>query len=152
MGAIYNPVSGECFTAAAGQGAWLDGNPIRTSQVTEMSEALAIMGFPPQVSAIRRTFSCFSRRFFCCQGIRRSGSTALNLSFLAAGRYDVFWGFDTKIWDVAAGVLLIREAGGVLCSVDGADYRLSEQPLFAAANPQLLTQLRAIAEKVVARW
>jgi myo-inositol-1(or 4)-monophosphatase len=149
VGAVYNPVNGECFTAAAGQGAWLNGKPIRTSQVAEISEALAIMGFPPQVKPDSPDFLIFLEAVFCCQGIRRSGSTALNLSYLAAGRYDVFWGFDTKIWDVAAGVLLVREAGGVLCSSQGADYRLSGDPLFAAANPQLLAQIVAIAQKAL---
>jgi myo-inositol-1(or 4)-monophosphatase len=147
VGVVFNPVNGECFSAASGQGARLNGKPIRISQITEISEALAIMGFPPQVKPDSPDFLIFLEAIFCCQGIRRSGSTALNLSYLAAGRYDVFWGFDTKIWDVAAGVLLVREAGGALCSSQGTDYKLSSAPLFAAANPHLLAQILAIAEK-----
>jgi myo-inositol-1(or 4)-monophosphatase len=147
VGAVYNPVTGECFTAAAGRGAWLNGNPIRTSRITELPDALAIMGFPPQVKPDSPDFLVFLKAVFCCQSIRRSGSTALNLSYLAAGRYDVFWGYDAKIWDVAAGVLLVREAGGVLCSARGANYRLSGVPLFAAGTPQLLGQILELADK-----
>ena len=149
VGAVYNPVNGECFTAAAGQGAWLNGKPIHTSQITETSEALAVMSFPPQVKPDSPDFLIFLEAVFCCQAMRRSGSAALNLSYLAAGRYDVLWSFGTKIWDVAAGVLLVREAGGAVCSSNGTDYRLSDGPLFAAANPQLLAQIRAIAEKAL---
>ncbi|MCC6126856.1 MAG: inositol monophosphatase [Pirellulales bacterium] len=147
VGAVYNPVSGECFAAAAGKGAWLNGKPMRTSRITDLSDALAIMGFPPQVKPDSPDLLVFQKAVFCCQSIRRSGSTALNLSYLAAGRYDVFWGYDAKIWDVAAGVLLVREAGGVLCSARGADFRLSDSPLFAAATPQLLDKILEIAEK-----
>jgi myo-inositol-1(or 4)-monophosphatase len=149
VGAVYNPVSGECFTAAAGQGAWLNGKPIRTSQVTELSEALAIMGLPPQVKPDSSDLLVFLEAIYGCQAVRRSGSTALNLSFLAAGRFDVFWGFDAKIWDVAAGVLLVQEAGGALSSPQRTEYRFSGDPLFAAANPLLLVQLQKMAEKAL---
>lgn len=149
VGAVYNPVGGECFTAAAGQGAWLNGKPIRTSQTTTLSDALAVTGFPPQVRPDSPDYLVFSEAIFQCQGVRRSGSAALNLSYLAAGRYDVLWSFGTKIWDVAAGVLLIREAGGVICSAKGTDYHLADGPLFAAANPQLLAQIYAIGERAL---
>jgi myo-inositol-1(or 4)-monophosphatase len=149
VGAVYNPISEECFTAAAGQGAWLNKEPIKTSRITDISEALAIMGFPPQVKPDSPDFRIFLEAVFRCQGIRRSGSSALNLSYLAAGHYDVFWGYSTKIWDVAAGVLLIREAGGALCAANGAEYKLSGDPLLAAANPHLLAQILAITEKAL---
>jgi myo-inositol-1(or 4)-monophosphatase len=149
VGAIFNPIDGECFTAATGRGAWLNGKLIRTSQTTSISEALAVTGFPPQVKPDSPDFLIFLKAIFCCQGVRRTGSAALNLSYLATGRYDVLWSFGTKIWDVAAGVLLIREAGGAVCSAQGTDYRLSDGPLFAAANPDLLAQVYAIGEKAL---
>lgn len=149
VGAIYNPVSEECFTAATGQGAWLNGKPIRTSQVTDLSEALAVMGLPPQVKPDSSDFLVFLKAVFSCQSIRRSGSAALNLSYLAAGRYDVFWSYGTKIWDVAAGVLLVREAGGALCSAQGTDYHLLGDPLFAAANPSLLAKILELANQAL---
>jgi myo-inositol-1(or 4)-monophosphatase len=73
----------------------------------------------------------------------------LNLGYLAAGRFDLFWSFSTKIWDVAAGILLLREAGGVVCSPDGADYSLGNGPFLAAANHSLLDQLQALYAEVV---
>jgi myo-inositol-1(or 4)-monophosphatase len=149
VGTVFNPVTGECFTAAVGQGAWLNGEPLRTSRVTDMSDALAIMGFPPQVKPDSPDFLIFLEAVFCCQGIRRSGSTALNLSYLAAGRYDAFWCCEAKIWDLAAGVLFVREAGGALCALDGTDYRLSTGPLLAAANPRLLEQMLEIVGKAL---
>jgi myo-inositol-1(or 4)-monophosphatase len=149
VAAVFNPVDGECFTAAAGRGAWLNGEPIRTSRTTALSEALAVTGFPPQVKPDSPDYLVFSEAIFHCQGVRRSGSAALNLSYLAAGRYDALWSFGTKIWDVAAGVLLIREAGGVVCSAKGTDYHLSDGPLFAAANPQLLAQIYSIGERAL---
>jgi myo-inositol-1(or 4)-monophosphatase len=151
VGAVYNPVSDECFTAAAGQGAWLNKEPIKTSQVQDISEALAIMGFPPAVKPDSPDFLIFLEAIFACPGIRRSGSSAINLSYLAAGRYDVFWGYSTKIWDVAAGVLLIKEAGGALCAANGAEYKLSGDPLLAAANPRLLEQILAITKKALGK-
>jgi myo-inositol-1(or 4)-monophosphatase len=149
VGAVYNPVSGECFTAAAGQGAWLNGKPIRTSPVTELSEALAAMGLPPQVQPDSPDLLVFLEAIYRCQAVRRTGSTALNLSFLAAGRFDVFWGFSAKIWDVAAGVLLVQEAGGAISSPQGDEYHLSGDPLLVAANPQLRSQLQKMTEKAL---
>jgi myo-inositol-1(or 4)-monophosphatase len=149
VAAVYNPVNDECFTAIAGHGAWLNGHPLRTSGVTELSEALAVMGLPPQVKPDSPDLLVFLEAIYCCQGIRRTGSAALNLCYLAAGRYDFFWTFATKIWDVAAGVLLLREAGGNLCTPEGDPYRLSSGPFLAAANSQLLSQVRKIVQKAI---
>lgn len=151
VGVVYNPINGDCFTAAAEQGAWLNGEPIRTSKVEKMSDALAVMGLPYDLKPDSPDLLVFLEAAFCCQGIRRTGSAALNLGYLAAGRYDVFWSFSTKIWDVAAGMLLLREAGGDVCTPDGSAYRLSSGPFLAAANPQLLAQLRTIVEKALAK-
>jgi myo-inositol-1(or 4)-monophosphatase len=149
VGVVFNPVNGECFTAAAGQGAWLNGKRLHTSQVADVAEALAIMGFPPQVKPNSPDLLIFMEAIFCCQGVRRSGSAALNLSYLAAGRYDVCWSWGTKIWDVAAGVLLIREAGGFVRSSWGDDYHLYDGPLIAAANLPLLEQMEVIVQRAL---
>jgi myo-inositol-1(or 4)-monophosphatase len=144
VGGVLDPSKNECFTAAAGQGARLNDRPIHTSNVAELSEALAIMGFPPNVQKDSLDLLVFLRAIFHCQAVRRSGSTALNLAYLAAGRYDVFWNFSANIWDVAAGILLVREAGGALCSPDGKEHNLEQKPFLTAANPALLSQLREI--------
>ena len=116
VGAIYDPVRDECYTAAAGEGAFLDGRPIRTSTVQSLADALGAVGFPPRPEPDCPDLLVFLEAIGSCQAVRRTGSTALNLCDLAAGRFDVYWSYAAKIWDVAAGVLLVREAGGTLTS------------------------------------
>ena len=85
------------------------------------------------------------------QGIRRTGSSALNLCYVAAGRFDVYWSYSTNIWDVAAGVLIVREAGGHVTSATGGDFRLEEAHFLAAANPQLHAKLVEAAATISRR-
>ena len=114
VGAVYDPLLEECFTAAAGEGAHLNGQPIRVSQVTQLGDALGCTGFPYDLQRDSPDLLVFLEAAFRCQSMRRMGSAALNLCYLAAGRFDVIWNFATKIWDVAAGSLLVQEAGGVV--------------------------------------
>jgi myo-inositol-1(or 4)-monophosphatase len=149
VGAVFDPALNECFTAAAGQGAHLNGRPIHTSNVSTLSEALAVVGFPPGVKHDSPDLKVFLQAILHCQAVRRSGSTALNLAYLAAGRYDVFWNFSSKIWDIAAGILLLTEAGGAVCAPDGQNFQLDKTLFLAAANPALLGQLRTIATEAL---
>jgi myo-inositol-1(or 4)-monophosphatase len=135
VGAVYNPVAEECFSAAAGRGARLNDAPIRTSTVARLSQALAAFGLPAVVPADSPE----------CQAVRRTGSAALNLCYLAAGRFDASWSFSTNVWDVAAGVLLIREAGGMVTAPDGGPFDLKRAFYLAAANGRLHAELRALA-------
>jgi myo-inositol-1(or 4)-monophosphatase len=148
VGAIYDPVRNECFTTIAGEGAYLDGRPIRTSKVRELSDALAAVGFPARTPRDCPDLLVFLEALEPCQAIRRTGSTALNLCYLAAGRFDVYWSFSSKIWDVAAGVLLVREAGGVVTSPDGGQFLLEQAQFLAAANGQLHAHLRELVRRV----
>ena len=91
-----------------------------------MSEALAAVGFPPNVQPDSPDLRLFLEMLPRCQAIRRTGSSALNLCYLAAGRFDLYWSYSTKIWDVAAGVLIVREAGGCVTSPDGGEFVLEE--------------------------
>ncbi len=145
VGAVYDPALDECFTAVTGQGARLNGQAIHASGVSKLSEALAAVGFPPNVRRDSPDLLLFLEMLTRCQAIRRTGSAALNLCYLAAGRFDLFWSFSTHIWDVAAGVLIVREAGGCVTSPDGGPFRLEEADFLAAANPELLAQFREIA-------
>jgi myo-inositol-1(or 4)-monophosphatase len=149
VGAVLDPVRGECFTAAKGKGAWLNGRPIHVSNVTEIGEALGVVGFPPGVSRDSPDLKVFLDAVPQCQSVHRSGSAALNLSYLAAGRYDVFWTFSTHIWDVAAGVLLLRESGGAICRPDGGEFSLENDEFLSAANPALLKQLQNIVHRAL---
>jgi myo-inositol-1(or 4)-monophosphatase len=149
VGAVYDPKLEECFTAAAGQGARLNGQPIHASQVSLVSEALAVVGFPPNVKRDSPDLLLFLEMVGRCQAIRRTGSSALNLCYMAAGRYDLYWSYSTNIWDVAAGVLILREAGGHITSPTGGDFSLEEAHFLAAANRGLHAQLREVAAVVV---
>lgn len=133
VGTIFDPISGECFTAAAGQGAALNGRPIRTSAVTQLSSALAAVSFPARVARGSPLIADFIEVLHQAQAVRRMGSSALNLAYLAAGRLDAYWATDTKTWDVAAGWLLVQEAGGVVTGLNGAPCDL-ERPHFVAAG------------------
>ena len=114
VGAVFNPISNECYTAAAGCGAYLNGIPIRTSKVSQPSEALCGVGFPPGVKGQSPDLRAFLNALPKCQALRRTGSAALNLCYVAAGRFDATWSFSTRIWDMAAGALIVHEAGGIV--------------------------------------
>jgi myo-inositol-1(or 4)-monophosphatase len=135
-GAIYDPRQGEMFSAAAGLGATLNGRPIRVSAVTELRSALLSTGFPPDPDCQERNLHWWRVFAYQAQALRRTGSTALNLAYVAAGRFDGYWAFDNWAWDVAAGVVLVREAGGVVTRADGSRCD-PFQPDIVAATPAL---------------
>jgi myo-inositol-1(or 4)-monophosphatase len=145
VGAVYNPVAQECFTAAAGEGAWLNGSKMGTSGVAELSEALGAVGLPPVVHDDSPDLQLFLRAVKVCQSMRRTGSAALNLCFVAAGRFDLAWSYCAKPWDVAAGVLLIVESGGVVTSPDGGPFVVNRPRFIAAANRRLHDELIRLA-------
>jgi myo-inositol-1(or 4)-monophosphatase len=145
VGAVFDPNLDECFTAIDGRGARLNGRPIHVSGVSALSEALAAVGFPPRPQPDGPDVRVFLEMLSRCQAIRRSGSSALNLCYLAAGRYDLYWSYSTRIWDVAAGVLIVREAGGHVTSPIGGEFSLEEAHFLAAATPDLHARLLEIA-------
>lgn len=147
-GGVFNPIRGECFTATLGGGARLDGKPIRTSKTTTLQQSLAAAGFAPGVTRDAPDYRVFDEAIFHCQSIRRTGSASLNLCDLARGRFDVYWSYSTKIWDIAAGVLMVREAGGAIVAPDGGPLVLSTGQFLAAANEPLLAELRALTASV----
>ncbi len=148
VGAVFDPSLDECFTAALGQGAFLNGRPIHTSDATQLSEVIAGTGFPAKLQPHSPDLLVFNKALFRCQGVRRTGSASLNLCDVAAGRFGVLWGFSTKIWDIAAGVLLIREAGGVVTSPEGGPLDLGSGRFLASANPALHQQLLEMVREV----
>jgi len=151
VGTVFDPVSQECFTAAAGEGAKLNGQPIRTSEVVNLSDALAAVGFPPQTDRDSPDLAVFLEAVMNCQAIRRTGSSALNLCYLAAGRFDVYWAASTKIWDIAAGVLMVREAGGSVTAPDSGPFVLDTGQFLAAANPTLHARLSEMVARAQAK-
>ncbi len=144
VGAVYDPIKDECFKAIAGGGAFLNDKPIRTSDVIELPKALAAVGFPPRAAKDAPDVLVFMEALCGCQAIRRTGSCALNLCYIAAGRFDVYWSFSTKVWDAAAGALIVREAGGTVTDPDGSPFTLDDGRFLAAANDPLHKQLREL--------
>jgi myo-inositol-1(or 4)-monophosphatase len=147
VGTIYDPVRDECFTARAGGGAHLNGSPIRVSSVESVPESLVAVGFPPHVGPDAPSGVDFLAVLPAVQAIRRTGSTAINLAYVACGRFDAFWIRAIAPWDVAAGLLLVAEAGGTVVAMPpGSGPRVSlEQPAFmAAATRPLAAALLAL--------
>jgi myo-inositol-1(or 4)-monophosphatase len=137
VGVVYDPLADNCFSAAVGRGAWCDGVPMRTSSVTTVSAALAIVSLPAHVRRDSPDLVDFIEASLVCQAVRRSGSAALNFAYLAKGALDAFWARHIHPWDVAAGVLLVREAGGVVTSRDGGEFNLWRPDFLAAASGEL---------------
>lgn len=122
VGVILDPARNELFQAAKGHGAWLNGRRLQTSPITTLSEALLATGFPPDLRGQERTLEWWRYFSLRTQALRRTGSTALNLAYVAAGRFDAYYAYDNHVWDVAAGVVLVREAGGDVSNIDGTPY------------------------------
>jgi myo-inositol-1(or 4)-monophosphatase len=140
-GAILDPVRDELFAAALGEGATCNGRPIHVSSCPRLEDALLVTGFPYDVREhMERHLPLFQSFLVRAQGLRRDGSAALNLCYLAMGRFDGMWEGNLSPWDIAAGSLIVREAGGELCGYEGESLRLEGRRL-VAANPALLPQL-----------
>jgi myo-inositol-1(or 4)-monophosphatase len=120
VGVVYEPVRNELFRAARGLGAWLGPERLRTSTIDRLDQALLATGFPPDVRGQERALDWWRHLSFRAQSLRRTGSTALNLAYVACGRFDGYWAFDNHVWDIAGGVVLVREAGGLITKVDGS--------------------------------
>jgi myo-inositol-1(or 4)-monophosphatase len=146
-GAIDAPFLGLHFTARRGGGASLNGRAIHTSEIARLDAALVCTGFNPAAyDRNGREFAALSR---VAQGVRRDGSAALDLALVAAGRFDAFWEWDLKPWDVAAGALLITEAGGRVSGIDGSPFDIMAGSI-AASNGTLHGRLcDALAAAVV---
>ena len=146
VGVVFDPLLDECFSAALGQGATLNGSPISTSGCVEASEALAVCSFSSSVTRDHPEVERFLRVLSNTASIRRLGSAALNLSYVACGRTDAYWATGLKCWDIAAGFLILAESGGVLDCIEGGqgpDDVVFEKPKFCASATETLgAQLR----------
>jgi myo-inositol-1(or 4)-monophosphatase len=145
VGVVLDSGRQELFWAAQGLGAWLGNRRLQVSRTSRLSEALLATGFPPDLRGQERTLDWWRYFSLRTRSLRRTGSTALNLAWLAAGRFDGYWAFDNHVWDVAASVVLVREAGGTLSSLDGSPYDpYAPEGLVSngALHPALLEALR----------
>jgi myo-inositol-1(or 4)-monophosphatase len=144
VGVIFDPVRGECFAARRGGGAFLDGRRLRVPAVATLEEALVAVSFPPQVSAESAAVADFLAVVPRAHSIRRTGSTAINLAYLACGRLHAFWARRIACWDAAAGLLIAREAGAAVEPFAGAarDVPLDDPAFIVASTPRLMAELR----------
>lgn len=152
MGVVYDPMHDECYYAQKGKGAFRNGTPIHVSAQTELKNALLSTGFMQKAYEEGiNNFPAFRYMNIHTAGVRRIGCAALELSYVACGRYDGFWDRKLRPWDVAAGFLIIREAGGTVTTLSGDPDVFKEPYEFLAANPvlhpQLLQKLQALEGK-----
>ncbi|MDR2116211.1 MAG: inositol monophosphatase [Planctomycetaceae bacterium] len=139
---IYNPMMEEFYSAEKGQGVFLNGEPIHVSLRETLEESLVSVSFPTMTQANDPDLRTFLQAVTVCQAIRRTGSTALNLAFVAAGRLDASWSFQCHPWDMSAGSLLVEEAGGVVTQPNGSPITFDDpSPVCAVANKTLHTEL-----------
>ncbi len=137
VGIVLNPVTGELFSALQGQGAFLNGRPIRVSATARVDDGLLVTGFPYDVRErpepiVARLAACLK----ASRGVRRLGAAALDLCFVACGRFDGFWEEALKPWDTAAGVLIAREAGSRVTTFANAAYAIDD-PTILATNGRI---------------
>ena len=118
-GVIYDPMRDELFTAERGQGARLNGRPMRVSKIPELAEALLSTGFPSRKRHASPNVHFYQEFTLRSHGVRRAGSAALDLAYVACGRLEAFWEFNLNPWDTAAGILLVEEAGGRVTDFSG---------------------------------
>jgi myo-inositol-1(or 4)-monophosphatase len=122
VGVIHDPRMNEVFTAASGLGAFLNGKAIHVSSVTALRDGMISTGFPADYQKQLRNNIAWGKVMAQAQSLRRTGSTALNLAYVAAGRFDGYWAYDNYAWDVMAGAIIVTEAGGTLTSAEGKPF------------------------------
>jgi len=148
LGLVYDPLRRECFRAVTGQGATLNGELIATSTANELDKALLATGFPYDHREHADFYLSYFRAFMTrCQGIRRGGSAALDLCYVACGRLDGFWEMKLKPWDTAAGALIVSAAGGKLSDFAGKPFSIWGNETLAAnrsIHDEMITVANAI--------
>ena len=137
VGAIYDPTRKELFTAERGGGAFLNGKPLRVSSASRLLDAMLVTGFPYDIhSRVEEIVGLFAAFVGQVRAVRRLGSAAIDLCYVAAGRLDGFWESDLKAWDISAGALIVAEAGGRITNMAGEPFT-SRGGTVLAANPHL---------------
>lgn len=148
-GAVYDPLRDECFSARAGGGALLNGAPIRVSSIDLLRRSLLATGFPYDINTSDETnmeyFEAYARS---AQALRRDGSAALDLCYLACGRFDGFWELKLRPWDTAAGYLIVSEAGGKITGLLGEPYSIYDGDILGS-NGLIHHQMVEVVQRVM---
>ena len=148
LGVILDPVRDELFSATAGNGVLLNGEPVSVSTTREISEALVAVSFAANIDDESLEVHRFARALHHCRAVRRMGSAALNLCYLASGRLDAYWASSAQPWDVAAGILFVREAGGLVTSLNGGGFQIDRPDMLASASSPLHESLLELFDGV----
>ena len=143
VGVTFDPTRNELFAAERGCGASLNGKPIRVSNCEDLGDALIVTGFPYDIKHRENFARHLTEMLLSSRGVRRDGSAAIDMAYVACGRFDGFWEEGLNPWDVAAGVLLIEEAGGQLSYYDGRPFSIYTPPI-CASNGLLHSQMLKI--------
>ncbi|HEX7158861.1 MAG TPA: inositol monophosphatase family protein [Edaphobacter sp.] len=130
-GVVYDPLRDEMFLAERGKGAWLNGRQIHVSKTKTLQESLTATGFPSHKRHLNPNAYFYYQITLRSHGVRRAGSAALDLAYVASGRLDGFWEFNLNPWDTSAGVLLVEEAGGTVTHFDGGRFTLDSREVLA---------------------
>jgi myo-inositol-1(or 4)-monophosphatase len=146
---VYDPMRDELFTAERGKGARLNDRPIHVSAISELAEALLATGFPSRKRHDSPNVHFYHEFTLRSHGVRRAGSAALDLAYVASGRLDAFWEFNLNPWDTAAGILLVEEAGGCVTDFSGNPFRLDSREILAS-NGIIQKELVALFEHMFA--
>ena len=131
-GVIYDPMRDELFAAERGRGTWINGKQVHVSRVPQLAEALLATGFPSRKRHSSPNIHFYQEFTLRSHGVRRAGSAALDLAYVASGRLDGFWELNLNPWDTAAGILLVQEAGGSVTDFAGAPVRLASNEVLAS--------------------
>ncbi|MCX6625683.1 MAG: inositol monophosphatase family protein [Acidobacteria bacterium] len=148
-GVIYDPTRNEMFTAERGSGAYLNNRRIRVSQVKRLDDSLVATGFPSRRRHQSVNVYFYHQLAMASHGVRRAGAAAIDLAYVASGRLDAFWEFGLNPWDMAAGILMVEEAGGRISDMDGQPHHL-RSPHLLADNAALHGEMLAIFSEVSA--
>ena len=151
LGVVFDPLADEYFVAERGKGAKLNAKPLQASGCEHLNQALVAVSFSAHVTPDSPEIRRFVEILLACQSVRRMGSAALNLCYVGAGRLDGYLATSVSIWDIAAGLLVAEEAGGVVTALDGGPLSLERPELIAAGSKELLERLVATVSKADAR-
>jgi myo-inositol-1(or 4)-monophosphatase len=150
-GVVYDPTRDEMFAAAKGSGAQLNGRAIRVSKTARLKESLVATGFPSHKRHKNPNINFYHQITLRSHGVRRAGSAALDLCYVACGRYDAFWEFNLNSWDTAAGVLLVHEAGGKVTNFRGEPFSIDSRQVLATNGVLHAEMLKEFGEIMAGR-
>lgn len=147
LGGVFDPMQKEYFYSQRGLGSWMNGKPLKVSDAVTLDQSLLVTGFPYDVRTNPENnmnhYINFSLR---SRGVRRLGSAAIDLAYVAAGRFDGFWEISIYSWDIAAGALIVEEAGGEVTDVRGGPDYISPKPSILATNGKIHEQMLAVLQ------